>query len=39
MIGEARRLAGEDSVPPPLAASAPLAEHVVPCWEARCWGS
>ncbi len=39
MLAEAHRLAGEDSVPPPLAASAPLAEHVVPCWEARCWAA
>jgi transcriptional regulator with XRE-family HTH domain len=37
MLAQARRLAGEDSVPPPLATTAPLAEHVVPCWEARCW--
>jgi hypothetical protein len=30
MLVEARRLAADDSAPPPLAASAPLAEHVVP---------
>jgi hypothetical protein len=32
-------LAADDSAPPPLATSAPLAEHVVPCWEARCWAA
>jgi len=39
MLVEARRLAADDSAPPPLAISAPLAEHVVPCWEARCWAA
>jgi len=39
MLVEARRLAADDSAPPPLATSAPLAEHVVPCWEARCWAA
>lgn len=39
MLVQARRLAAEDSAPPPLATSAPLAEHVVPCWEARCWAA
>lgn len=39
MLREARRLAAEDSALPPMATSAPLAEHVLPCWEARCWAA
>lgn len=39
MLAEARRLAATDSAPPPLATSAPLAAHIVPCWEARCWAA
>jgi transcriptional regulator with XRE-family HTH domain len=39
MLAQAYRLAAEDSAPPPLATTAPLAEHVVPCWEARCWAA
>jgi transcriptional regulator with XRE-family HTH domain len=34
LLGKARRLAAQHSAPPPLASSAPLAEHVVPCWQA-----
>jgi transcriptional regulator with XRE-family HTH domain len=36
LLHEARRLASADSAAPPLAISAPLAEHVMPRWEARC---
>jgi transcriptional regulator with XRE-family HTH domain len=37
MLAQAYMLAAQDSAPPPLSASIPLAEHVVRCWEARCW--
>jgi transcriptional regulator with XRE-family HTH domain len=37
MLAQAYTLAAQDSAPPPLSASTPLAEHVVRCWEARCW--
>jgi transcriptional regulator with XRE-family HTH domain len=37
LLCEANRLAAEDSAPPPLATSAPFAEHVLRRWEARCW--
>jgi transcriptional regulator with XRE-family HTH domain len=39
MLTEARRLAAEDSDPPPLSVSVLLGEHVVRCWEARCWAA
>jgi len=39
MLADSRRLAATDSAPPPLATSNPLADHVVPCWEARCWAA
>ena len=39
LLRAARRLASADSAAPPLATSAPLAEHVMPRWEARCWAA
>jgi transcriptional regulator with XRE-family HTH domain len=39
MLAHARRLAAAESAPPPLATSAPLADHVLRCWEARCWAA
>jgi transcriptional regulator with XRE-family HTH domain len=37
MLAQAHELAVEDSAVPPLSTSVPLAEHVVRCWQARCW--
>jgi hypothetical protein len=37
LLARAHDLAAKDSAAPPLSISVPLAEHVVRCWEARCW--
>jgi len=39
LLAEAHHLAGQDSTAPPLSVSVPLAQHVVRCWEARCWAA
>jgi hypothetical protein len=39
LLAKAHELAGRDSAVPPLSVSVPLAEHVVRCWEARCWAA
>jgi transcriptional regulator with XRE-family HTH domain len=39
LLARAYELAAKDSTPPPLSVSAPLVEHVVRCWEARCWAA
>jgi hypothetical protein len=39
LLAQAHELAAKDSVAPPLSVSVPLAEHVVRCWEARCWAA
>jgi transcriptional regulator with XRE-family HTH domain len=39
ILAEARRLAAEDSDPPPLSITALLEDHVVRRWEARCWAA
>jgi hypothetical protein len=37
LLATAYELAAKDSPTPPLSVSVTLAEHVVRCWEARCW--
>ncbi|MGH2941382.1 MAG: helix-turn-helix domain-containing protein [Solirubrobacteraceae bacterium] len=37
ILTDAQELATQDSAPPPLSVTRPLSEHVVRCWEARCW--
>jgi len=37
LLAKAHELAAKDSLAPPLSVSVPLSEHVVRCWEARCW--
>lgn len=39
LLAEAHQLGAQDSTAPPLSVSVPLAEHVVRCWEARCWAA
>jgi len=39
LLADAHELAARDSSPPPLSVSVPLAEHIVRCWEARCWAA
>jgi transcriptional regulator with XRE-family HTH domain len=39
LLARAHDLAAKDSAAPPLSVSAPLGEHVVRCWEARCWAA
>jgi hypothetical protein len=39
LLAKAHELAAKDSLPPPLSVSVPLSEHVVRCWEARCWAA
>ena len=39
LLARAYDLAAKDSAAPPLSVSVPLAEHVVRCWEARCWAA
>jgi transcriptional regulator with XRE-family HTH domain len=39
LLAKAHELAAKDSAAPPLSVSVPLAEHVVRCWEARCWAA
>jgi hypothetical protein len=39
MLANAYELAAKDSAMPPLSVSVPLAQHVVRCWEARCWAA
>jgi transcriptional regulator with XRE-family HTH domain len=39
LLARAHDLAVKDSAAPPLSVSVPLAEHVVRCWQARCWAA
>jgi transcriptional regulator with XRE-family HTH domain len=39
LLAKAHELANQDSAAPPLSVSAALSEHVVRCWEARCWAA
>jgi transcriptional regulator with XRE-family HTH domain len=39
LLAKAHELANQDSAAPPLSVSVPLSEHVVRCWEARCWAT
>jgi tetratricopeptide (TPR) repeat protein len=39
LLAKAHELAAKDSPAPPLSVSVALAEHVVRCWEARCWAA
>jgi len=39
LLVKAHELAAKESAAPPLSVSVPLAEHVVRCWEARCWAA
>jgi len=39
LLATAHQLAAKDSPAPPLSVSVPLAEHVLRCWEARCWAA
>jgi hypothetical protein len=39
LLARAHDLATKDSPTAPLSVSVPLAEHVVRCWEARCWAA
>jgi transcriptional regulator with XRE-family HTH domain len=39
LLARAHDLAAKDSPAAPLSVSVPLAEHVVRCWEARCWAA
>lgn len=39
LVAGAHELAAKDSAAPPLSVSVPLSEHVVRCWEARCWAA
>jgi transcriptional regulator with XRE-family HTH domain len=39
LLARAHDLAAKNSAPPPLSVSVPLGEHVVRCWEARCWAA
>ncbi|HEV7807892.1 MAG TPA: hypothetical protein VGO80_18880, partial [Solirubrobacteraceae bacterium] len=38
LLAKAHELAAKDSAAPPLSVSV-LAEHLVRCWEARCWAA
>jgi tetratricopeptide (TPR) repeat protein len=39
LLARAYELVAKDSPAPPLSVSVPLGEHVVRCWEARCWAA
>jgi transcriptional regulator with XRE-family HTH domain len=39
LLAKAHELAAKDSAAPPLSVSVPVAEHLVRCWEARCWAA
>jgi transcriptional regulator with XRE-family HTH domain len=39
LLAKAYELAAKDSAAPPLSVSVPVAEHLVRCWEARCWAA
>ena len=39
LLAKAHELVAEDSAAPPLSVSVPVAEHVVRCWQARCWAA
>lgn len=39
LLAKAYELATKDSPAPPLSVSVPLANHLVRCWEARCWAA
>jgi transcriptional regulator with XRE-family HTH domain len=39
LLARAHELADKESTAPPLSASIPNIEHVVRCWEARCWAA
>jgi transcriptional regulator with XRE-family HTH domain len=39
LLVKAHELAAKDSAAPPLSVSVPVAEHLVRCWEARCWAA
>jgi tetratricopeptide (TPR) repeat protein len=39
LLAKAHELAARDSAAPPLSVSVALSEHVVRCWEARCWAA
>jgi transcriptional regulator with XRE-family HTH domain len=39
LLATAHELANQDSPAPPLSVSVALSEHVVRCWEARCWAA
>jgi hypothetical protein len=39
LLARAYELAAHESAAPPLSVSGALSEHVVRCWEARCWAA
>jgi len=39
MLTQAHQLAAQESPPAPLSTDTPLSEHLVRCWEARCWAA
>ncbi len=39
LLAKAHELVAKDSVAPPLSVSVTVAEHLVRCWEARCWAA
>jgi transcriptional regulator with XRE-family HTH domain len=39
LLARAHELAAKDSAAPPLSVRVALSEHVVRCWEARCWAA
>jgi transcriptional regulator with XRE-family HTH domain len=39
LLSDAHELAAKDSAAPPLSVGVPVAEHLVRCWEARCWAA
>jgi transcriptional regulator with XRE-family HTH domain len=39
LLAKAHELANQDSPVPPLSVSVALSEHLVRCWEARCWAA
>jgi transcriptional regulator with XRE-family HTH domain len=39
LLAKAHELAAKDSAAPPLSVNVAVAEHLVRCWEARCWAA
>lgn len=39
LLAKAHELVAEDSAAPPLSVGVPVSEHLVRCWQARCWAA